>query len=281
MKTKIFLNATKRSIMDITSNLFYHEEKINPSGRVTEEIYKGNLIFSITEKGQDGKVAWENGRKKYLSTFMTKETAKMVFDSIANDRFLERFGDGGIKYNGGFDTHSNGQLRVKTTKLVPVLHTEKNQLTHYAFLIEEGNGKREQNVVVMDGPSDVSAKHWIPYTEALKMALEVLDYIRAEEVKAMIQGKPLSTIMYGKEGKDSAVSSTKESTSKKQKQETLAPNEPTATSSLPNEEQRMRELSHTELQKLLVQHEHAENEHMKEIYKQALREAKRRMGKAL
>lgn len=283
MKTKIFLNVTTKSTMDITAGLDYFEEKRNYEGKVTEDIYKGNIIYSITEKGENGKAKFENGKKKYLKGYMSKSTAKVVFQSILNDTFVQRFGVNGIKDYGGSD-NDKGELRARIIKVYPIMNKEKTQINHYVIGIDEGKGEVSKNGrgTKIEGEADLSVETWVRYIDALKMATEILDYIRDEEIKNMIQGKPLYTIMYGKNGKPltEAVEKPKELADKNDKRE-IKEGEYIIDIEGKFNGKRMTELTDKDLQYILTQTENNNHEKAKEMYKHAVKEAKRRMGKAL
>lgn len=276
MKEKIFLNMTKKSVLDVTANLAYYESRQNEKGKVTEDIYKGKIYYSITERGEDGKALYENNQKKYLQGFMLKETAKIVFQSISNDSFLQRFGESGIKDFAGAYT-KNGRLCVKNMYVRPILNKENNRITHYVFSICEGYGKSLYGgrKTVIDGDPYITVENHVKYMEALKMAAEVYDYIRDMELINMQKGTPLYTIMYGKEGKQ-------EESPKNEKQvKDITENDYIIDVEGQFYGRNIRSLEDTELQWVLSKTENEKNPKAKEIYKHAVQEAKRRLSNAL
>lgn len=172
MNIKISKKATKKSIMDVTSSLEYWKE--NQKG---EEIYKGSLIFSITEM--------EN--KKYEKAWVSKEKTKVLMKSIIDLNFEKIFGPEGFTDYGG-TAGKKPRARILNVKLSP-----KKQ---YIFTITEGPGKIGLNgSIQMMGKPEKIVQTYITFNEALQMANEVYDFIRDSELKAMISGKPLYTTM--------------------------------------------------------------------------------------
>lgn len=187
INVKIYKTATKKSIMDVTSALNYHKENANG-----EKVYKGNVVFSITEI--------ENG--KYEKAFVGKATIKYVLDSIINHRFHKLFERGFIDYGG---SNKNGQVR---SRVFTIRYTDRKQ---YQFTIEEGLGKLGPNGSIQMSKKEKTVTTFVSYDEAVKMALEIYDFINQAEVAAMIAGKPLYTIVPGFNNKDNEQASQNQS----------------------------------------------------------------------
>ena len=276
MKEKIFLNMTKKSVLDVTADLEYYESRRNDKGKIMEDIYKGKIFYSITEKGDDGKVLFENNRKKYMQGFMLKTTAKVIFQSILQDTFLQRFGKYGVEDFAGSYT-KNGKLCVLNIRICPVLNQEKNRITHYIFSISEGNGKSIYGgrKHIMDGDPYLTVENHVKYLDALKMANEIYDYIRDTELMNMQKGTPLYTIMYGKEGK-------KEEVVKNEKQiKDITNNDYIIDIEGQFYGKKIRDLKDSDLQYVLSETENTQTAKEQEIYEHAVKEAKRRMSNVL
>lgn len=166
-KVKIYKSATKKSIVDITSSLIYFKEK--PNG---EKEYQGKIIISITEIE----------KKQYLQFFMSKELAKVVFNSFINGSFDYIFPDGAIEYGGSM---KNGNIRARILKITK---TPKNQLV---FSIDEGVGEKEINGSIRMVKREHSVQSYIPFLEALKMSHEVLSFISQAELVSFLNNEPL------------------------------------------------------------------------------------------
>jgi len=266
MNIKIFLSITKKSAIDVSASLHKYEEKRNMEGKVVEEVYRGKIIFSITQKGNDGKATYMNGRKRYLNGFMDKSTAKVIFKSIADDTFVTKFGKGGIQDFGGSETE-DGQLRARILTITPHIN-EENRLTHYIFEIQEGRGEKNRLGIgaKISGKPDVTAKSWVSYIEAQKMAVELLDYIQAQEIVSTFNGKPLHTIKYGKEGRVDI--------------QELTPNFTIELESKFKGE-KIADLSDNDLEYLISKTKKHEDNKIKGIYLHAIEEKKKRAGMSL
>lgn len=169
---KIAKTATQRSIMDVTASLDYR--KLNNKG---EDVYKGSVIFSITEI-QGG---------KYERAWVSKSKAKMLMYAIFNLQFESIFGANGFTDFGG-TSGANPRARIFNVKMSP-----KKQ---FIFTVSEGPGKvGETGSIQMVGKPEKTVQTYIAFQDALQLAHEVYDYIRDEEMKALSEGKPLYTLV--------------------------------------------------------------------------------------
>lgn len=179
MEVKIYKVTRERFIMDVTESLRYHEW----NREKTEKVYKGKLIFGVTERKQN----------KYASALIDKATAKMIFHEIINHNFPRLFPKGYV--NRGIKEKE----RIFTIRL---FKTKKGEI-RYEFTFEIVNGDYRNEIKV-----DIS------YVETLKMAHEVLDYIKIVEEKAYDDGEPLHTIKRKIEEEENAVYMSNNNTSK-------------------------------------------------------------------
>jgi len=168
---KIFKSATTKSILDVRSGLNYY--KMNKSN---EEVYKGNIIFTINEYGHSGEQA---------QAFIPKETAKMVLDTIKQHYFPRIYPNGFVNYGG---TPSTKRARVFSLRY----DSEKHR---YVFQIDEGIGQVTKNGAVKMTKKEKTVMSFVSYEDTLKLAHEVSDFILQAEIVAMLNGKPLYTIM--------------------------------------------------------------------------------------
>jgi len=172
LNVKIAKTATQKSIMDVTASLDYR--KVNAKN---EDVYKGSVIFSITEM-QSG---------NYERAWVSKAKAKMLMHAMVNHDFEQVFGANGFTDYGG-TVGPNPRARILNVKMSP-----KKQ---FIFTINEGPGKVGENgSIQMAGKPEKTVQTYIAFHEGLQLAHEVYDYIRDEETKAMIAGKPLYTVM--------------------------------------------------------------------------------------
>lgn len=165
-KVKIFKIATHVSIMDINSALYYHQEKNN------EMTYKGNIVFVINEYGKS---------RDQLQAFLPKSTTKMVFDLIKTGMFMNLFPNGYRKYGGSSKTK---RARVLTIQFDP-------QRSRYMFQIEEGQGQIMKNGAIRMTKRDKSVQTYVSLENTLEMAIEVIDFIRHEELISLMNNNPL------------------------------------------------------------------------------------------
>lgn len=167
---KIFKHATQKSILDVRSGLNYYQIKNN------EEVYKGSIIFTINEYGHSGEQA---------QAFVPKATAKMVLGTIIQHHFPRIYPDGFVNYGG---TPSTRRARIFTLRY----DREKHR---YIFQIDEGIGEVIKNGAIKMVKKEKTVMSFVSYEDTLKLAHEVLDFIRQAEIVAMMNGKPLYTIM--------------------------------------------------------------------------------------
>lgn len=181
LNVKIAKTATQRSIMDVTASLDYRKKNSK-----NEDVYKGSIIFSVTEV-QSG---------KYEKAWVSKAKTKMLLHAMINHQFENVFGSNGFTDYGG-STKPTPRARILNIKMSP-----KKQ---FIFTISEGPGRLGENgSIQMAGKPEKSVQTYIAYHEGLQMAHEVYDYIRDEETKAMVNGKPLYTIMPAFSGNSAA-----------------------------------------------------------------------------
>lgn len=172
VNVKIYKTATQKSIMDVLSALHYHKENKNQ-----ELVYKGNIVFVINEYGSS---------KKTEKAYVSKTGAKVAFWSIMNHTFHNLFKEGFREYGGSV---ADGQVRSR------IFSIKLNDKKRFVFQIDEGVGKRESNGSIKMVKVEKTVQNHVSYEEAQKMAHEVYSYISQEEMMAMINGKPLYTIL--------------------------------------------------------------------------------------
>src|SRR5690625_3244844 len=170
MQIKIFKSATPKSIMDVRSGLNYYQKKD------TEEVYKGSVMFTINEYGQS---------EDELRAYLPKATAKMVLNAIKTHMFPRMFPNGFRQYGG---TASTKKARVFGINYDP-------NGKRYTFMIEEGQGQVMKTGAIKMTKKEKSVMTFVSYNDTLELAHEVLDFIGQAELVAMMNKKPLYTIM--------------------------------------------------------------------------------------
>lgn len=173
-RIKIYKTATDVSIMDILDSLNYHKEN-----RKKELVYKGNLEFTINEFGTT---------KQQTNAYVSKANAKLLFNSISNHTFHNIFPNGFDEYGGGED--KTGKVRSRILSV-----TYEQGKNRFKFQIDEGSGERKENGSVQMVKRENTARTYVNYIEAVKMAIEVVDFIKHAEGASMINGIPYYTIV--------------------------------------------------------------------------------------
>lgn len=168
---KIYKNATTKSIMDITSALDYYKEK-----KDGELEYAGSLVFAITELSTP---------RKYEKAFVRKKAAKVLLYSIINQSFSETFKNGFKEYGG---SSQNGVIRSR------IFSVRLDQKNRFIFQIDEGIGKFGDNKSIEMETKERTVQSYVSYENAQQLAHECYDYIKASELLAQINGKPLYTL---------------------------------------------------------------------------------------
>lgn len=163
---KIYKSATQVSIMDINSALDYHRQK------GSEMTYRGNIIFVINEYG---------GSKLQLQAFLPKATAKMIFNTIQTGMFMNMYPNGYKKYG--------GSPKTKRARVLTILFEPQRQ--RYMFQIEEGDGQLIKNGAMKMIKRDKSVQTYVSLEDTLEMAIEVVDFIRHEELISLMNNEPL------------------------------------------------------------------------------------------
>lgn len=170
MGIRIYKYATRSTIVDISSALNYY--KIN---KYNEKEYKGSIQFLIHQYTKE----------KQARAFLPKATTKMIMDSIIKHQFHKLFPEGFSQYGG---SAQKGIARILSISF------DKEQLK-YVLKIDEGAGKVGHNGAIMMVSKEKNAVAYIPYDEMLKMAHEIIDFIKQAEIISMLNGKPLYTIL--------------------------------------------------------------------------------------
>ena len=252
LNVKIAKTATQRSIMDVTASLDYRKKNSK-----NEDVYKGSIIFSVTEV-QSG---------KYEKAWVSKAKTKMLLHAMINHQFENVFGSNGFTDYGG-STKPTPRARILNIKMSP-----KKQ---FIFTISEGPGRLGENgSIQMAGKPEKSVQTYIAYHEGLQMAHEVYDYIRDEETKAMVNGKPLYTIMPAFSG-NSAAQQTQSAPSAQQTQS--APSAP-KTSSVSTKEQyqaKIAQMTDAQLKQMYEKIKDSSSAKDAELKKMIAEEAKKR-----
>jgi hypothetical protein len=181
---KITKNAHEKGIMDISASLYHYEEYKN------EVIYKGKIIISITDY-----------EREHVKGYLDKDIAKVLFHSIINHTFPKIYGKNGFKIDGG--TQNGNQCIARTTK---VELTKINDEVGYLFTTEYSDGYRSKTgeILPVENAKRTMAVHFVNFLNTLRIAHETYDYIKAEEIKGLINDKPLHTVVYKKEETDSS-----------------------------------------------------------------------------
>ena len=170
-RVKIFKTATNMSILDVTSALNYYTRNKN------EEVYKGSVVFTINEYGRS---------KENLRAFVSKTTIKMVLNLIIQNNFYNFYPNGFREFGG---TAYKKEARTFSIRFDP-------QSNRFIFQIDYGIGEVMNTGAIKMVKREKSVQSYLSYEETLKMANEVLDFIRHAELTAMMNGKPLNTIMH-------------------------------------------------------------------------------------
>ena len=275
-RVKIFKSVTQKSTIDAQASLDYHQEKKG------EQVYKGKIVLSITEMDPETKkaVVDAKGNKKVLSGFLDKTTAKLIFSSIRENTFRDIFGDWGETIYGG--SIKDGKVRARTIKVRPSIDKTNNTIKHYIFTIEEGEGVKEENgSIKLKGAADMKVVSYVPYKEALKLAIEIHDYIMQEEQAAFLRGNPLYTVMPAFEGfkKEGHVSDVIEPTQEVPTQEVSVGATEEAIYIISAKQWKgktMADLSNEDLLEIIKKTKDSTNEKAKEMYEHAMAEAKKR-----
>lgn len=182
---KMFKSANDISTIDVTPWLDT-DYKTRENG---EEIYRGKMVFSITEKGQG---------KGYLKFFVNKDKAKLLFESMRSGAFSTVFPNGFEDY---------GSSKDETGLLARSFSVKSGQNAkgqpQFIFRIEEGPGEYivdrrsgKSNGAVKKIKTTKSATKYITVQEGIMMAIESLDYIRDREMIGLVNGKPLYTLTH-------------------------------------------------------------------------------------
>ena len=134
----------------------------------------------------------------------------------------------------------------------------------------------------MVGKPEISVSRYVPYEEALQMAHEVYDYIRDQEMLALMKGKPLFTISKYEGSKPAEMENQVENTAtpaqEEAKPEVTAPPTPYVIQVDPWKGKTMNELSNEELKYILEKTQGKEQALAKELNVEATNEVKKRMA---
>ena len=168
MQVRIYKYATKSTIVDISSALNYHRKN-----KRNEEEYKGSIQFVIHQYTKE----------KLAFAYLPKSTAKMVMNTIISHHFHHIFPNGFTQYGGSL---AKNIARILTIKY----DSEQNK---YVFGISEGIGQLTETGGIKMTQKQKSVIAYLPYDETLKIAHEIVDFIKQAEITAMMKGKPLYT----------------------------------------------------------------------------------------
>lgn len=257
---KIFKSANDKSILDVTAALDFH--KANNKG---EDVYKGKVIFSITDITKNS----------YLKAFVDKSKVKVLAQSIIDHTFNTKVFKGGFTDFGGTVSSDPSKLR---SRILKISLTDRGQ---FVFNIDEGKGTlADKGAIKMVGKPEVSVTRYVPYEEALQMAHEVYDYIRDQEMLALMKGKPLFTISKYEANKITEVTQQAENTApvEETKTEVKAEGKPYTIQVDPWKGKTMAELSNEELKYILEKTQGIEQPIAKELNAEAMNEVKKRMA---
>ncbi|QST02335.1 hypothetical protein IMZ31_23065 (plasmid) [Pontibacillus sp. ALD_SL1] len=173
---KIYKSSNDKSTLHVSPSLHYWEENTKK-----EHVYKGSVVFSITEH-------FENKKTAFLQFFIKKETAKVLLTAILNRNFKDIYGDSYEDYGMKYDKNEKHPLRRRVLK---IKMTNRNQ---YLISIDDSPGVRGKNGKIdAAGKSEKSVSRYIPEHEAMELAHEVYDYIRDQELIGAVKGLPLIT----------------------------------------------------------------------------------------
>jgi len=260
---KIFKSANNKSILDVTASLDFHKQ--NNKG---ENVYKGKVIFSITDIG----------KKNYLKAFVDKAKVKVLVQSIMDHTFNDKVFKGGFTDFGGTVSSDPSKIR---SRILKISLSDRGQ---YVFNIDEGKGKvGDTGNIQMIGKPEMSVTRYIPYEEALQMAHEVYDYIRDQELAALLKGKPLFTLTTY-EGNQS-----RETESSYSNTQTFSTDTPSTSSDSstpyviqggPWKGKTFDTISNSDLLAILEKTKNPSNAAIKELHDKAIEEARKRKARA-
>jgi hypothetical protein len=259
---KNFKSANNKSTLDVSSALHYWKE--NAKG---EKVYKGSMIFGITEH--------EKGKKsKFLQAFLPKDKVKVLMAAIMEGRFSKDNNGSFINYGMKNEKELKHSLRSRVLKI------NLSQKGQYVFTIDDSPGKEGKTGNIMPaGDVEKSVTRYVPQEEAIRMAREVLDYIRDQELIGQLRGKPLQTIGQSnfEESSNQNQSKTKKETMERPKEERKEKLEDYIIQVDPWKGKKISELKAEELKFIATKTKERTEGMAKELHIHALKEIKRRM----
>jgi len=112
---------------------------------------------------------------------------KPVLHLLIHHQFPRFYKGKGFESYGGSMKDGKPQARV-----FRIQYTDRNQ---FRFSIEEGDGQKTQTGGYKMINQHSKVETFLSYEEGLRMAHELYDYIHQAEMVAMMNGKPLYTVM--------------------------------------------------------------------------------------
>ncbi|MFC3882010.1 hypothetical protein ACFOU2_00090 [Bacillus songklensis] len=180
LELKIYKAVNQKSTMDVKSLLTGDKVyKKSPDG--SEYTYNGRLLITITEHG-----------KTSARAYIEKKKIKPILYAIMNHTFHQRYGIG-ISMNTGFEDWGRSvKDGIERGRRLKIFFTEYQQ---YMFQIEEGpvettikGGNKFKHL-------ERKVQKYLSRDESLEFAHEVYDYIQNEEIKGLLNGRPLYTVI--------------------------------------------------------------------------------------
>jgi len=181
--TVLFKAQNQRSAIDIKPILYSYRlnekrDEYSYSGRIGINIWS-DKNYAQQKQGED------NQGSNYAQAYIPKGEAKVIFGSILNGTFSKLFPDG-HKIFGGSTVEGNLQSRVLSLGF---------SNGRFEIGIDVMQGRRtKQGAVTPAGQPFTKVMTMLQPVQAVEMAQEVMDFIRAAEIITLQQGLPLHTM---------------------------------------------------------------------------------------
>lgn len=176
----VYKAVNQQSTMDVKS-LLTGDKVYKRSNDGTSYEYRGRLLFTITVHG-----------KTSARAYIAKKKIKPILYSIMHHTFHQRYGTG-IALDKGFEdwgvTPKDG---VQYGRLLKIFLTEYQQ---YLFQIDTGPVEKTAKGGYKFIKMEKRVQKYLNRDESLEFAHELFDYIQQEELKGLITGRPLYTVI--------------------------------------------------------------------------------------
>ncbi|WP_368502680.1 hypothetical protein AB3N04_00870 (plasmid) [Alkalihalophilus sp. As8PL] len=193
-EVKVFKSANNQSTMDVQSlltgkKMYNEKETCTDEGyHQSEYSYSGRMIFTICEHG-----------KTSAKAFVPKKRMKPLLHSIINHTFHKLYGvNEGMKGADRWENfgHKNGTGRKISILFNKYFNNKKNKDV-YQYIVQIEEGPVNENNSFVHGQTK-RVKKMFSLEEMTEMAHEVYDFIHHEELKGMLNDRPLFTVMTNK-----------------------------------------------------------------------------------